>query len=181
MVYRSTPLWYMGVLPYGIQEYSLMVYGSTPLCYHVIKRILIGPSPLQISPVCPQTAGWDLWGGARPAHAEVLGIPGSGQALHQPGWQSSSAQPPVDLLAPLSLTCISLLNEVYSVSWYFHITMATPQHKLGFYLHRGQGNVKNLLNLHHKPFIYINPVLNKLMILLANLLKNNWRNTSKAS
>ena len=29
MVYGSTPLWYMGVLPYGIQEYSLMLYVST--------------------------------------------------------------------------------------------------------------------------------------------------------
>ena len=25
MVYGSTPLWYMGVLPYGIQEYSLIL------------------------------------------------------------------------------------------------------------------------------------------------------------
>ena len=37
MVYRSTPLWYMGVLPYGIQEYSLMVYGSTSLMVYRSK------------------------------------------------------------------------------------------------------------------------------------------------
>ena len=39
MVYRSTPLWYTGVLPYGIWEYSLMVYRSTPLWYTGVSLI----------------------------------------------------------------------------------------------------------------------------------------------